>query len=55
MQGERLFEGATTHLPLNSLFNFKNLNKRPFLKVEGWALIQGGAYSIISPLEWALI
>ena len=34
----------------------KNSNKRPFVKVEGWALIRGvGAYSILSPLGWALI
>jgi len=36
-----LDEDAITHLPLNSLFNFENSNKRPFLKVEGWALIRG--------------
>ena len=53
---------------IEALFSFfinndnLNSNKHMFLKVEGCALIRGmgaysrdGAYSIISPLGWALI
>ena len=32
-----------------------NCAGRPFLRDEGWALIRGGAYSIISLLGWVII
>ena len=42
-------------LPSNYV-NVENSNKRPFLKVEGWALIRGvGAYSRGVLFEWGAL
>jgi len=36
-----LDEDVTTKFTAKFFFKFENLNKRPFLKVKGWALIRG--------------